>query len=47
VPLGSLVTMTIRLGFQTMRQTVATLGSVSALLTLILTAPALLLAYLG
>jgi hypothetical protein len=39
--------MTLGLGFQTMRQTVATLGSVSALLTVVLTAPALLLAYLG
>jgi hypothetical protein len=46
-PLDSLVHMTISFGFQTMRQTVATLGSVSALLTAILTAPALLLAYLG
>jgi hypothetical protein len=39
--------MTISFGFQTMRQTVATLGSVSAVLTALLTAPALLLAYLG
>ena len=39
--------MTISFGFQTMRQTVATLGSASAVLTALLTAPALLLAYLG
>jgi hypothetical protein len=38
--------MTLRLGFQTTRQTVATLGSVSALLTALLVSPALLLAYL-
>jgi hypothetical protein len=46
-PFDSLVHMTISFGFQTMRQTIATLGSVSALLTALLTAPALLLAYLG
>ena len=39
--------MTFRLGFQTSRQTAATLGSASFLLTCVLTAPALLLAYLG
>jgi hypothetical protein len=39
--------MTISFGFQTTRQTVATLGSVSALLTLVLTAPALILAAIG
>lgn len=39
--------MTFRFGFQTSRQTAATLGSVSALMTGLLLAPALLLAYLG
>jgi hypothetical protein len=39
--------MTMYFGFGTTRRTVATLGSVSALLTFLLTAPALLLAYAG
>jgi hypothetical protein len=36
-----------RFGFDTTRQTVWTLGSVSALLTLTLTAPAFILAAIG
>jgi hypothetical protein len=39
--------MLFRFGFDTQRQTVLTLGSVSALLTLTLTAPALILAAIG
>jgi hypothetical protein len=39
--------MTMVFGFATTRQTVATLGSISALLTFLLTAPALLLALAG
>ena len=39
--------MTFRFGFQTSRQTAATLGSFSVGLTGLLVAPALLLAYLG
>jgi hypothetical protein len=39
--------MTFRFGFETSRQTTATLGSISALLTGLLVAPALLLALLG
>ena len=39
--------MTMYFGFGTTRQTVATLGSISALLTMLLTAPALLLAFAG
>jgi hypothetical protein len=39
--------MSFRLGFQTSRQTAATLGSFSAVLTAVLVAPALLLAWVG
>ena len=39
--------MSFRFGFQTSRQTAATLSSVSVLLTGILITPALLLAYLA
>jgi hypothetical protein len=39
--------MTFRFGFQTSRQTAATLSSLSVALTGLLVAPALLLAYLG
>jgi hypothetical protein len=46
-PGGSLVAMSFRFGFQTSRQTAATLSSVSMLLTGILITPALLLTYFG
>jgi hypothetical protein len=39
--------MTMVFGFGTTRQTVTTLGSISVLLTVLLTAPALLLALAG
>lgn len=45
-PFVSLVVMSLR-GFDTTRQTLFTLASVSALLTAVLTAPALLLAALA
>jgi hypothetical protein len=41
------VTMSFRFGFQTSRQTAATLSSFSVLLTGILITPALLLTYFG